>query len=127
MSLDRLQADVARWLARNFPDRNPLTVVAGTVEEVGELADWIDPALARDLGKIIGRLCRAAVKCDQGIRGTDAEWRAEIAKEVGDVVIKLCDVCDWYGIDLDTAVWSRWETVRARDWQADKIGHGRPS
>jgi NTP pyrophosphatase (non-canonical NTP hydrolase) len=107
MSIDRLQRDVAVWLARNFPDRNPLTAVAGTAEEVGEL-------------------CRAAVKLEQGIRGTEAEWLAEIDKELGDVFIKLCDVADLYGRDLEAAIAARWETVRTRDWQADKLGHGRP-
>jgi NTP pyrophosphatase (non-canonical NTP hydrolase) len=107
ISITALQSAVAVWLARNFPDRNPLTAVGGTAEEVGEL-------------------CRAAVKLDQGIRGTEAEWLAEIDKELGDVFIKLCDVADWYGRDLEAAIAARWETVRTRDWQADKLGHGRP-
>jgi NTP pyrophosphatase (non-canonical NTP hydrolase) len=107
ISITALQSAVAVWLARNFPDRSPLTVVAGTAEEVGEL-------------------CRAAVKREQGIRGTEAEWITEIEKELGDVFIKMCDVADWYGIDLEAAIADRWNTVRNRDWQADPQGHGRP-
>jgi NTP pyrophosphatase (non-canonical NTP hydrolase) len=126
IDITALQSAVAVWLARNFPDRNPLTVIAGTVEEAGELCALVNPKIAKELIKRVARLCRAAVKLDQGIRGTEAEWRAEIAKEVGDVVIKLCDVCDWYDIDLEAAIADRWNTVRNRDWRTDPQGHGRP-
>lgn len=126
IEIPTLQTDVAHWLAHNFPARNPLTVVAGTVEEAGELCELIDPTLAQQLAKIIGRLSRAAVKLDQGIRGTEAEWLAEIDKELGDLMIKMCDVADYYKRDLERAIASRWETVRARDWQADQQGHGMP-
>lgn len=102
-----LQTAIAAWLKQNFPDRNALTVVAGTAEEVGEL-------------------CRAAVKLEQGIRGTEAQWRAEIEKEVGDVFIKLADVADYYGIDLADAIVVRWASVRARDWRNNRKGHGMP-
>lgn len=126
ISITCLQSAVARWLARNFPDRNPLTVVAGTTEEIGELCELIDPVLAKDLARHVARLSRAAVKLDQGIRGTREEWLAEIGKELGDVMVKMCDVADWYEIDLEAAIADRWNTIRARDWQADRQGHGRP-
>jgi hypothetical protein len=34
IDITALQGAVAVWLARNFPDRNPLTVVAGTAERI---------------------------------------------------------------------------------------------
>ena len=99
-----LQTEVNEWVTRNF-DNSELTAVVGMVEEVGEL-------------------CRAVVKMEQGIRGTRAEWFAEIRKEAGDVFIKLCDVARFYGFDLSDAIHERWAKVGARDWKADPIGHG---
>lgn len=102
------QEDVAYWQEKNFPDHEPFDNVVSTlglVEEVGEV-------------------CRAIVKMEQGIRGTREEWMEDLKKEIGDVFIKICDVSNRFDIDLQRTVRDRWEVVRARDWQKDKIGHG---
>lgn len=102
-----LQHHVDVWVNHNFPHRDWGTVAAGTAEEVGELM-------------------RCCVKLEQGIRGTREEWLDEMSKEVADVLIKLMDVCSFYGIDFGRAVLDRWDTVSQRDFQADSVGHGMP-
>lgn len=101
------QLDVSAWAARNFPTDTPETVVLGLTEESGEVA-------------------RASLKRFQGIRGTTAEWDAEIAKECADVFIKLCHVAMAYKFDLGAAIDARWFDVRERDWTSNKQGHGLP-
>lgn len=101
-----LNLDIAAWVERNFGEtRSPLSVVGGLAEETGEV-------------------CRAAVKDDQGIRGTHEEWMEELQKEVGDVYIKLVDVATFYGFDLQDAIEKRWSSIRMRDWVKDPVGHG---
>jgi NTP pyrophosphatase (non-canonical NTP hydrolase) len=105
MDVRGMQDQVATWVDHNFPGTTPAEKCLGLAEESGEV-------------------CRAVLKLEQGIRGTREEWREEIAKELGDVFVKLCDVATAYELDLQDAVEQRWATVRARDWQADRIGHG---
>lgn len=109
--LNGLVVDVGRWADRNFrrldPDVDAVATTLGMVEEAGEVA-------------------RAVLKRHQRIRGTSEEWIAEATKEVGDVVIKLADICYVLGIDFTEAVARRWERVRERDFVADPIGHGLP-
>lgn len=101
-------ADVAEWTLRNFGEHDAPETVLGLAEETGEL-------------------CRAALKRDQGIRGTHEQWTAEIRKEVGDVVIKAHDLAGVEGFDLDDAVAERWAEISQRDWTTDRIGHGMPA
>jgi NTP pyrophosphatase (non-canonical NTP hydrolase) len=103
-----LQWQVAVWTARNFPNEDRQTVVLGLAEEVGEM-------------------CRAAVKQSQGIRGTHAQWDAEMRKEIGDAAIKLAHVAEIWGFDLREAISERWAEVSQRDFVTDPIGHGLPS
>lgn len=103
--IEDLQDEITTWVEYNFGNDNELATVAGLGEEIGELM-------------------RAAVKRSQGIRGTRAEWDAELRKEAGDVFIKLCDVASFYGFDLSRAITERWETIKQRDWRKDKIQHG---
>jgi len=100
-----LQGEVNAWVEHNFGHGNELATVGGLAEEVGEVM-------------------RAAVKRSQGIRGTRAEWDAELRKETADVFIKLCDVASFYGFELADAVTERWAVVSARDWKANPQGHG---
>lgn len=105
MNIGKTQQQVAAWVAHNFPGTSNAERALGLAEESGEV-------------------CRAVLKLEQGIRGSRDEWLTEVAKELGDVFVKLCDVANAYGIDLEDAVAARWATVRARDWQADRVGHG---
>lgn len=99
------QEQVAAWVAHNFPDDTPETVVLGLAEETGEV-------------------CRASLKRFQGIRGTREEWSAEIRKECADVLLKLYHVAVVEGFDLGEALDERWAEISKRDWQSNKIGHG---
>lgn len=107
VSLPELQRGVEAWVNHNFGESSRVVEALGLAEEVGEL-------------------CRAVLKQEQGIRGTYAEWDAEIAKEIGDVLIKLASVATACGVDLEFAVKDRWETIRQRDFRADPTGHGIP-
>lgn len=107
VELPELQRGVAAWVAHNFGESTRVAEALGLAEEVGEL-------------------CRAVLKQEQGIRGTYEEWDEEIAKELGDILIKLTSVATACGVDLDRAVVDRWATVRQRDFRADPIGHGIP-
>lgn len=52
ISITCLQSAVAVWIARNFPDRNPFAVVAGTAERRAEIE--------RELGAAFIELCGVA-------------------------------------------------------------------
>lgn len=100
-----IQAEVHAWVLHNFGNSNELATYGGLVEETGEVM-------------------QAAVKRSSGIRGTHDEWTAKIRKESADVFIKLCDIAQFEGFDLDDAIADRWAVVRQRDWKADSQGHG---
>lgn len=106
--IEHLQDEIGEWQEYNFPAKTPFDnaiSTLGLVEEVGEM-------------------CRSIVKMEQGIRGTREEWMEDLKKELGDVFIKLCDVSNRYDVNLSNAIHDRWQNVRKRDWQKDKIGHG---
>jgi NTP pyrophosphatase (non-canonical NTP hydrolase) len=108
ITIDVAQAIVKDWSYRNFGDETectPEVAALGLIEEVGEVT-------------------RALVKRSQGIRGTHAEWTAELAKELADVLIKVLDVGSRLGINVEDAFHERWAVVGARDWRADPVGHG---
>lgn len=106
--LSDYQEEITEWVIRNFGNDSILATVGGVCEEAGELM-------------------RAAIKKDQGIRGTDEEWFQELRKEAADVYIKLNDVAQFYGFSLEDAISERWSEIRLRDWTKDKVGHGLPS
>ncbi len=109
MSLRKLQEDIATWSSYNFgPDVTTMQSIVGLPEEVGEL-------------------CRAVLKKYQGIRGTAEEWDAEIEKEIGDVLIKLCEFANRAGVDIEDAVFKRWAVVGMRNFVDNPIAHGLPS
>jgi NTP pyrophosphatase (non-canonical NTP hydrolase) len=107
MQLDELQAQVAPWAAHNLPNDTVVVGAAGLAEEAGEV-------------------CRAAVKDIQGIRGTHEEWMDELAKELGDVVIKAAHVATLAGFDFGSIVRDRWAVIQQRDFVANRQGHGLP-
>lgn len=107
MNISGYQDEVNTWVLHNFGRGTPMSAVVGLSEEAGEL-------------------CRAILKQHQNIRGTRAEWQEEIRKELGDVFIKLCDVANEAGIDLEYAILERWQTIRQRDHRTDPLQHGLP-
>jgi NTP pyrophosphatase (non-canonical NTP hydrolase) len=106
-SVRELQREVGIWANLNFPTDDSTISVLGLVEEVGEV-------------------CRAILKREQGIRGTEEEWTEKIREEMGDVFIKLCHVAELEGVDLQSIIESRWSEVSQRNWLEDKAGHGMP-
>jgi NTP pyrophosphatase (non-canonical NTP hydrolase) len=109
MSLDGMNAfqdEVWEWRQRQpWKDEKPTATALGLAEETGEV-------------------CRAVLKHEQGIRGTSDEWEAEVAKELGDVFIKLCDVAGSFGLSLQRCIEERWNVVSQRNFTKDKVGHG---
>jgi hypothetical protein len=49
---------------------------------------------------------------------------AEVAKELGDVFIKLCDVANVFGWTFEKCIKSAGLLVSQRNFTKDKIGHG---
>lgn len=102
------QDDVERFLRRNFP-RQP-------VEHRALL-------LAEETGEI----CRAVLKRSQGVRGTVADWTAEIRKEAADVYIGLLALAAIEDFSLEDEVARRWTDVERRDFVVDPIQQGLPN
>lgn len=89
--------EVGAWLTTTFgPDRSVVEQTLVLAEETGEV-------------------CRAVVKREQHIRGTDEEWAAAIRKEAADVVIALLSIAYTEGFDLVTETAKRWADVSTRD------------
>lgn len=96
------------WQHQQFRWRNgnsKLVAIGGLAEEVGEVA-------------------RCAVKMDQGIRGDEDYWYKELRKEIGDVFIKLVDVCCEYNIQIIPAIHDRIVSILERDWNIDPQNGG---
>lgn len=111
LSLNELTRQVGTWGDYNFrhddADDDAVATTLGLMEEAGEVA-------------------RAVLKRHQNIRGSRGQWEDEARKEIGDVTIKLADVCWKLGLDFEKAVVDRWDTISRRDFRADRIGHGMP-
>ncbi len=97
------------------------------VWEWGQEQPWKDDlAIVRvvGLGEETGEVQRALLKMHQGIRGTREQWLDEAAKEMGDVFIKLCDVAESLGLNLERCIQDRWAEIRQRNFTKDPQGHG---
>lgn len=103
LMLEDLQNGVAQWTAKNFPEGKNLWPVMGVAEEAGELI-------------------HAALKMDQGIRGTREEHLADMRDALGDITIYMADVCNKYGFRLSDCIEAAWEEVEKRNWADDPEG-----
>lgn len=94
MNLERLQRDVAEWHYATFgPDCPPWAVALKLAEEAGEV-------------------CRAVCEAEH-----PSGWRpqpADLADELGDVIIAAAALAGRSGINLTDAVADRWAVVGAR-------------
>ena len=104
-SIDEFQAEVGAWISRCFPNEDPLERALVLCEEAGEVA-------------------RAVLKRHQGIRGTRAEWTAELLKELGDVAICLAATAYIEGVPLSEVIGKRWSEIQSRDYATDPQQHG---
>lgn len=82
LTFDELQAEIAPWAARNFPDSGAMEQFLGVVEEVGELAAAISAAEASETTELF----LAATLDEQ-----DA---------IGDIVIFLTNYCNHREINI---------------------------
>ena len=101
------QAEVTTWLNAHLPGRTTETQALVLAEEVGEL-------------------CRAVVKRHQGIRGTHAEWTAQLRAEAADVLLTLYALASGEGFDLHTAAAEKWAQILHRDPNAHRPPHTDP-
>lgn len=69
----------------------------------------------------VGEVARAALKRTQAIRGSDDDWTAELRREVGDVVLVLCNIADLEGFELADTVSERLAVVLGRDPNHDPV------
>ena len=122
-SIRQLQRDLATWQRRNFPTAKRLEPVVGIAEEVGEAWEVVlQLAAFGQLTATVGRVCHAALKHDQGIRGTKEELQAKLQDAIGDLFIFMVNICNLFEIDLQQVVNETWAVVSKRNWQADPIG-----
>lgn len=99
---EQLQTLVVEWAHAYFPNDTPELRALGVAEETGEL-------------------CRAFLKRANGIRGTRAEWDAEIRKEMADVVTTCFMLAGYEDFDLWDAVVQRFAVVSTRDINHDPV------
>ena len=97
ITLIGLQLDLQKWVAHNFPGREPWEPLVGMQEELGELS-------------------HAFLKRHQNIRNNE-DHNANIEDAVGDILIYLADFCNGQGIWLQDAIDEVWLKVRKRDWR----------
>jgi NTP pyrophosphatase (non-canonical NTP hydrolase) len=103
-----LQFDIWDWTIANFGDNNEHPVV---LDGLG-------------LGEESGEVLRAILKREEGIRGTRSEWTQELFKEVGDVAIKLFQICAREGVEFDHVIAKRWKEVSQRDFRGNPQQQG---
>jgi len=97
LQLSLLQTERDRWVAHNFPGDDMPNSLLGALEELGELSHHF-------------------LKASQGIRGSRAYHREQMADAVADCVIYLAGVCSYLEVDFGVLVHDTWETVKSRDW-----------
>jgi NTP pyrophosphatase (non-canonical NTP hydrolase) len=130
--LDRFQEEQRIWAEKNFGHTvaHPSKPLRGVVEEVGELQEAQDAAIAQviteqvALNKVWGavaRLCHFDLKGEQGIRYTPEEVIAKKRDAIGDLFIYAVDYCTTSGFSMGEALDEAWTEVKKRDWVADPI------
>lgn len=97
LTLRQLQKEQAEWRKYNFPNNQSYHPVLGVMEEWGEF-------------------CHALLRLENGIKYSPDVCRDKMEDAVGDMVIFLASVCEFYGFDLQTAVEKAWTIVKNRDW-----------
>ena len=105
MDIKSFQYEVALWVGDNFPNAAPWEPLVGLQEELGELS-------------------HSFLKHHQGIRG-DEDHEAGMIDAVGDILMYLAHFCHLNAIDMEAALTTTWDKVKARDWHNDPI-HGNP-
>ena len=106
MDLTKFQQEHREWVTKNFGIPCPERInqpILGAVEELGKLA-------------------RAQLKYEQGIRGYDKHrYFKEFADSIGDIVIYLTDACSCNGLSFEEVLERTWEQVRKRDWTRNRV------
>lgn len=67
------------------------------------------------LAEEVGEVARAVLKRTQAIRGSSDDWSAELRREVGDVLLVLCNIASLEGFELSETVAERLAVVLDRD------------
>lgn len=125
LTIRQLQRDLGVWQRRNFPNATKLEPVVGVAEELGEAFDAVLQLISfGKLGALVGRVCHAGLKSEQGIRGTPEELRAKLEDAIGDLFIFLVNLCNLFELDLQAIVNDTWLTVSKRNWREDPIAGG---
>ena len=115
-TLAMVQRESNEWRERAYPDTAGLMYQAlGANEEVSEIIGAMLQMAA--VSSSMGMVTHAVLKNAQGIRGySDMDKvRSEVADGISDVIIFLCGVASKLDIDIDAAVGSTWEYVKARN------------
>jgi NTP pyrophosphatase (non-canonical NTP hydrolase) len=94
-SLNGLQAEIAAWRTKNFPDSGAIEQYMGIIEELGELSHEL-------------------LKDRQGIRDASEEKAMDA---MGDMLIFAMNFCSCMGWSFEEILYGTWEgVVNKRDW-----------
>jgi NTP pyrophosphatase (non-canonical NTP hydrolase) len=74
--------------------------------------------------EIIGKLCHAQLKMEQGIRGDRIEHLKMLISLLQTIYSRLCTICWERNIDFDYCIEVTWNKVKNRDWNKNKINGG---
>jgi NTP pyrophosphatase (non-canonical NTP hydrolase) len=103
---DRFQLEVRDWHTKNYRRETNDQSVMSICEEAGEV-------------------CRAQLKQSGNLRGTWDYWQAEKAKELGDVMIAVINVCARNGFSWNDVLLQRWDIISHRDYVKNPFDGGR--
>lgn len=73
------------------------------------------------LAEEVGELARCVVKRHHGNRGSTEDWTAELRREMGDVLLVLCNLAHIEGFDLLDAGAERLAVILVRDLDHDPV------
>jgi hypothetical protein len=67
--------------------------------------------------RILGKLCHAQLKLEQGIRGDDDVHITTISEYLAVIITALKDICNRYNWEFMCVVSNVWDLVSKRDWK----------
>jgi hypothetical protein len=73
---------------------------------------------------LVGKLCHAHLKMEQGIRGDKIGHIKDIIEYLKLIYSRLCIICWKYNIDFDQCIEVTWKKVQNRDWNKNKVNGG---
>jgi hypothetical protein len=93
------------------------------LEAIAKDASYIEVP-AKSLLYIVGRIAKARLKLEQGIRGSKAEHLTSMRQNLVLLYRQLQKMAAWNHQDLEQIAWETWQKVRLRDWTKNPLNGG---